>query len=107
MDAFAAVTAAVVLIAPAVTKFTDFVRNLFDSGNRAPKWVWNVVAFGAGVALALIFELDYLPLVELGTGAHVSKVVGEVLTGLAIGGVAAGWHEKFDQLSTSAKGASS
>jgi uncharacterized transporter YbjL len=104
MDAFAAIAAAVFLLAPAVTKFVDTIRNAVDPGGHAPKVVWNLVAFASGVALCLVFGLNYVPLIEIGGHtANLGEVAGQVVTGLVLGGVASGWHEKFDLMSSTAK----
>lgn len=75
------------------TKLTDFCRNAFDPGNRAPKWVWNLATFGFGIAVAVVANLAVL-----GTGTS-----AEILTGVAIGAAGSGFHELFSFLS--AKGA--
>jgi hypothetical protein len=109
MDEFGAALAAfLIAVGPAaivVTKAVDTVRNGVDANDSLPKVTWNILAFVFGVVLALAFQfnmiqpvLDAIP--ALKTGAeHLTGVWGQVLTGLGIGAVASGWHEKFAQLS--------
>lgn len=80
-----------------VTKFVDFIRNLLDKSGRAPGWVWNVVAGAAGCAIAYQGGLNLLP----------AQQYGQILTGLAIGAGASGFHEIFDLFSSKAKEAKS
>jgi hypothetical protein len=103
MDAFLVAVAA---FAPAVTKATDFIRNLADPGGRAPKWVWNAVPFALGIGLALLWQVNLVgaihglpPTLE----PHLHGSAGQVMTGIGIGAVASGWHELFDLLSSRAK----
>jgi hypothetical protein len=88
-----------------VTKLTDLVRNAFDQADRAPKWLWNVVSLGLGVAVALLYELNYAELIpnlppklQGATG-----VTAQVLTGLGIGAIGSFWHETMDLFSSKAK----
>lgn len=81
-------------LAATVTKATDFVRNAADPGNSAPKWVWNLVAFGLGIAAALLSDLTLLG----------PDTLGRVVTGLAIGAAASGFHEVFDFFSAKGRG---
>jgi hypothetical protein len=89
-----------------VTKLTDFIRNL-TAGWAAPKWVWNVVSLGLGVAIALLYELNYAELIpnlpprlQGATGT-----MAQILTGLGIGAIGSFWHETMDLFSSKAKGA--
>lgn len=92
-----------------VTKATDFVRNVADKSDTAPKWVWNAVPFALGVGVALLWQFNFIvPVIEavpaLAKGStRLVGVWGQLLTGLGIGAVASGWHEKFDALSSQAK----
>jgi len=89
-----------------VTKLVDFVRTTFDKGDDPRlKPLWIVLAMVFGVALSLLYELDYSDAIAglperwaslEGTGA-------QVVTGLAIGAYASGLHELFDALSGVAK----
>lgn len=85
------------LLATAVTKIVDTVRNTFDRGNRAPKAVWNLLAFGVGIGLGLSGFNAF-------AGLHPNETAGEILTGLMLGGGAGGFHELFDLWSRRAKG---
>lgn len=89
----------------AVTKVTDFIRNLFDKNDSLPKWVWNVVPLGLGVATALLYELNYSDLIpNLPPKLQgLEGVSGQIVTGLALGAVASFWHELMDYWSSSAK----
>jgi hypothetical protein len=111
-EAFTAFTAfliAALPIAVSVTKVVDLIRNLFGTAEpNIPRWVWNVLAFVIGVAFCLGWNFNlFEPLVaavpalkdsDLGAGSF-----GEVLTGIAIGGMAGFWHEKLDEWSAIAK----
>lgn len=83
--------------APIVTKVVDFARNAFDTEGKAPSWVWNLVAFGVGVGVAYVSELNLLPKAQFGV----------IVTGFALGAAASGFHEAFDLLSGKAKEAES
>lgn len=85
-----------------VTKTVDLVRNAFDKDDKLPKWTWNVVAFGLGIAIALVWQINMLDNYSE-EGSIVQGIFGRVLTGIAIGGVSSGYHELFDVLSSTAK----
>lgn len=78
--------------AATVTKVVDFVRNAIDPNGTAPKWLWNLVAFGAGVVIAYVGNL-----------AIYAGDFDKLVTGLAIGASASGFHEVFDFFSHKAK----
>lgn len=88
-----------------VTKLTDLTRNVFDKGDTAPKWVWNVVSLGLGVIFALVYELDYVALIPNLPPrlVGVTGATAEVVTGLGIGAVGSFWHELMDLFSSKAK----
>src|SRR5438046_10748555 len=88
------------IFAPTVTKVVDLLRNAFDSDGKAPKWVWNLLAIGFGIVAAFSWQLNLLAGFQ---GTSVSVGLGKLITGLAIGGAASGWHELFDSLSGLAK----
>jgi hypothetical protein len=109
-DTFGPATAAllslVVIALPlsvAVAKVVDFIRNLFGSSQASvPSWVWNVVAFVVGVAAALGWGINLLSAVvatvpALADKAGTNDVLGQVLTGLILGGMAGFWHDKMAQ----------
>ena len=79
--------------AATVTKAVDFLRNAIDSGGVAPKWLWNIAAFVLGIVAAWVGDLNIMP----------DQSVGQVVTGLAIGAAASGFHEVFDFFSAKAK----
>jgi hypothetical protein len=86
-----------------VTKTVDVLRNTFDTTPpRLPKWTWNLVAFGLGIALALIWEINMLDNWS-DKDSMVQGITGQILTGISIGGVSSGYHELFDVLSSTAK----
>ena len=91
-------TAFLVAIGPVaifVTKAVDFIRS-FDKGDTWPKALWIVSALAIGVVTALITGENFVGLI-VGLKPEVVErlqgVTGEVLTGLAIGGMASFWHE--------------
>lgn len=110
-EAFAAFTAFLIAALPlavGVTKIVDTIRNLFGTAEaKVPKVVWNLIALGVGVAFALGFELNLFEALAAAIpalkGDIASGTAGEILTGLAIGGMAGFWHEKMDQWSSDAK----
>jgi len=87
-------------VAASVTKLTDGIRNRFDKGDTAPKWVWNVVPFALGIGAALLGDVDYSEVAPV--FGSLDEVAVQVLTGLGIGAVASGWHEVFDLWSSRA-----
>lgn len=78
--------------AATVTKAVDFIRNAADPKATAPKWIWNLLAFGFGIVIA------YTSSLAIYTGSW-----GQVVTGIAIGAAASGFHEVFDFFSAHAK----
>lgn len=109
LEALVAFVIAVGPMAITVTKIVDTIRNAFDSGGSAPPVVWNLTAFAVGVGVALLWQFNFvIPLLQAvpALANHTSNlegIAGQVLTGLGIGAVASGWHEKFDELSSKAK----
>jgi hypothetical protein len=94
------IVAAATLFATIVTKAVDLLRNLLDKDGTWPKWIWNAVAFGLGMAVALVWKINLLD----NFGAHgINGFSGQLMTGLAIAGSASGYHELFDTLSSQAK----
>lgn len=89
----------------AVTKITDFIRNLVDRNDTAPKWVWNIVPFGLGVVISLTLEIDYSALIPAlpEPMRNLSGTPAEILTGIGIGALGSFWHELMDWLSAAAK----
>lgn len=88
-----------------VTKTVDLIRNALAGTPLAEtrfKWLWNVLALGLGVLMALVWAVNMLDNYS-SPDSRVQGVFGQVLTGLAIGGVASGYHELFDLLSGTAK----
>jgi hypothetical protein len=83
-----------------VTKLVDFCRNAFGPVRADRKWIWNLLALGLGVAMAVLFQIDVLQPYEHNDTA---VFAGRVLTGLAIGAAGSGWHEALDALSGVAK----
>jgi hypothetical protein len=112
-EAFAAFTAFLIAALPlsvGVTKIVDTVRNLLGTKEAAvPKVVWNILALVVGVAVALGFEINLLAPISAAIPAlkdwTVDPTAGEIITGLALGGMAGFWHEKMDQWSSEAKAA--
>jgi hypothetical protein len=94
------VVAAATVFAILATKLVDMLRNMFDAKAERPKWLWNAVALVLGVGMALLWKIDLL---DNYSSTHVQWWAGRLLTGLAIGGTASGYHELFDSLSSSAK----
>ena len=92
-------------IAIMVTKLVDFVRNAFDKQGTWPKWSWNVLSFGLGVAYSLLTATNFINLVQglnPGVTGKLTGTWGQVVTGLAIGGTASFWHEHLDATSQKA-----
>lgn len=87
-----------------VTKLVDLIRNAFDSGDKAPPWVWNVVAFTVGVTVCVIWHVNALAQFS---STRLQGTAGEILTGLGVAGGAAFWHEVMDLFSSKAKGVTS
>ena len=96
MELLTSTTAFAILI----TKLVDFARNAFDSGQKAPKWVWNVLPLVLGLGMALAFGLDVFQMFEHNA---TGQWAGRLLTGLGIGATGSGWHEVLDAISGTAK----
>jgi hypothetical protein len=107
--AFTVFVVAAVPLAIGVTKAVDTLRNLLDKDDGAPKVVWNLVALVLGLGVCLGWQFNYLSaLVDaipaLANETRLDGVAGQALTGITVGAMAGFWHEKMDQLSTTAKG---
>jgi hypothetical protein len=98
------VVAVATVFAMVVTKTVDLIRNVFGSFIEGviPKATWNVAALGLGVAMALAWRVNMLDNYS-DPNSVVQGMFGQILTGLAIGGVSSGYHEFFDVLSSAAK----
>ena len=100
LEALTAFLAVTLPLAVGVTKLVDFIRNLFDRGNNAPAWLWNVVAMAVGILIcagwginllgALVATVPALAETDLGEGFG-----GTILTGIMVGGMAGFWHDKM------------
>lgn len=105
MPEFTAFLIAVGPVALGITKLVDFVRN-FDNGDTWPKYLWILLAMVLGVATALLTGSNFADLItglRPEVAAKLTGTVGEVITGLAIGGTASYWHEHLDKNSMLAK----
>jgi hypothetical protein len=96
------VVAVATVFAAIVTKVVDMLRNAFDKGGTAPKWIWNVSSLALGMGMAVAWRVNILDNYS-STNSVVQGVFGQILSGLAIGGAASGYHELFDALSSTAK----
>ena len=102
---FTAFLTAALPLSVGVTKFVDLCRNLFDSNGTAPAFVWNVVAFAGGVGLCVGWQFNLVASLAgsvpaLAASSALSGVAGQVLTGLAVGGMAGLWHNKLEHWSS-------
>jgi hypothetical protein len=104
---FSAFVAALGALSLTTTKVVDLIRNVFDKqGRLVGSWVWNVVAFGVGIAFCLGWQMNLGP--QLLTlvpalsdhASALSGVSGQVLTGVLVGGSAGFWHELLSALSS-------
>lgn len=107
MTEFAGLVVALGTLSLTVTKVVDFIRNAADKDGRLiGSWVWNVVAFGSGVAFTVGWQLNLGPQLlalvpALADKASVlSGLSGQILTGLLVGGGAGFWHEILAALSS-------
>lgn len=107
---FAGVIAIILALSFTVTKVVDLIRNVFDTGDTAPKWVWNVAAMVVALAFCIGWEknfaADLLRLVP--AFAHdtdnLGGVSGYIVSGFVLGGLSGFGHELLDFLSSAAKG---
>jgi hypothetical protein len=115
MEAFGGVITAFLIaalpLAVTVTKLVDTVRNLLGTAQaKVPKVVWNLLALVLGVIVAFAFEINLVaPIAAALPGLKdwtPSQELGELISGLAIGSMGSFWHEKMDEWSSIAKGAS-
>jgi hypothetical protein len=101
---FAGVFAIMSALALTVTKAVDFIRNIADKDDTWPKWSWNVAAVLVGLLFCLgwqkNFAADLLALVPAFEGDKVNDVVGYVISGFVLGGLAGFGHEFLDALSS-------
>lgn len=84
-------------LAAAVTKIVDLIRNTFKlAGVRPPDVTWNIAAFSVGIGIALSGFNAFAGIIP-------AERVGEVMTGLLLGGGSGIWHELMDRWSAQAK----
>lgn len=85
----------------AVTKAVDAVRDRFDPDHSWNGSVWNVLAFVFGIALAIGFKYNLagatVHSVPALSTVSLAGVLGEVLTGLGIGGWAGYLHDHLNK----------
>jgi hypothetical protein len=86
-----------VLVSTAITKAVDLLRNSFDKDDTRGKWIWNALAFGLGIAVALSSQWNLLH------GTNVNDFLGYILSGVILGGGGSAVHEVLDVISTTAK----
>jgi len=88
-----------------VTKLVDLLKRAVDPNQeRVPVFIWTLAGLLMGVGVALLWQLDYTDII-VGLPESIGRlegVWGQVFTGLGIGAVAAGWHEVFKVLSSTA-----
>lgn len=99
---FTAFLVAVGPLALGITKLVDLIRNVADKNDTLPKWVWNVVPIVLGIGYALVTATNFVNLVSglnPNVTEHLGNVWGQIVTGVALGGVAAFWHEHLDATS--------
>lgn len=101
MPDFTAFLILAVPVAVGITKFVDLVRNAVDTNDTAPKVVWNILAFAAGIALCIGWSVNFTAAAGLQQSA-LSGIGGQILTGVVLGGMSSFWHEAMD--AWSAKG---
>lgn len=110
---FALLAGVVVIFGPlsvGLTKLVDMTRNLVDKDDTAPKWAWNVLALVLGVVVAVLFEVNVMSQVlallpRFSDSTTLNGVVGQVVTGVGMAGMAAYHHETMDRKSSQAKAA--
>jgi Na+/H+ antiporter NhaD/arsenite permease-like protein len=88
-----------------VTKAVDFIRNLpMFKGKYVGSWIWNAVAFVAGIVLCVgwqhSFINDLAHQVPALTTVNFTGNMGYVLSGLLLGGLSGFFHELLDALSS-------
>lgn len=76
-----------------VTKAVDFTRNAVDPRDVVPKWVWNLLSFAYGILIAFLSSISIIP----------GQRLDILITGLAIGASASGFHEVFAFFSAKSK----
>jgi hypothetical protein len=89
-----------------ITKVVDLVRNSADPNTTWPKWSWNVLAFGLGIAYACLTATNFVNLIatlQTGVQNKFTGTAGQIVTGLAIGGVASFHHEWMSKMSAASK----
>jgi hypothetical protein len=104
MEQVTAVIAAFVLafgpLAIGDTKLVDGVRHIFEKDPNAPlpKYLWIGLAMGIAVASCVLFNINtiapVIALVPRFADATLNATTGQVLTGVATGGMASYWHSK-------------
>lgn len=103
MDTFAGVIASLAALSLLVTKTVDLIRNFIDADGNAPKWLWNVAAFAVGVAYCLGWQVNITAtvfgLVPALANSRLDGVAGQILSGIALGGLSGFAHELLDALS--------
>lgn len=101
MIEFTAFLVAVGPLAIGITKLVDFVRD-FDKGDTWPKNLWIALAMALGVGAALLGGINFAGLItglSPQVASKLSGTLGQIVTGLAIGGTASVWHTQLAALS--------
>lgn len=89
------------IVAAAITKGIDLIRTRWDRARLFPKDIWIGIAMAAGLGFSLGAKANLL--VDVKWAESVGVVGGRIITGVAIGAAASGWHEVFDLFSGAAK----
>lgn len=80
---------------------TKLVQALRDVVKGIPTWLLNLISFALGIVIAEIFKLDAVGALA-GSSTTAQHAFGVIVTGLALGGGAAGLHDLLDFLSSAA-----
>ncbi len=94
------VLGATTVLAVAITKTVDFIRNRFDPAQESPKWVWNVWPLALGIVVALVWGVNAFRAVSI---TPAQEIFGRILSGVGMGAMGSAWHEVLDALSGAAK----
>lgn len=102
---FTAFLVAIGPLALGITKLVDFVRG-FDATDSWPKGLWIALSMVFGVIYCLLTAANMVNLISglrPEVQGHLTGTWGQVVTGIAVGGVASFWHEHLDKTSGLAK----
>ncbi len=95
--------AAVVLLAIVIEKVVNMIKAAINSAAPRPPgkpWelIWFAISSGIGILVSICFQVNILSSVGLSGTTQSSYIIGQVITGIAMGGGSGVVHDLIDRL---------